>query len=339
MGVSDRDLLPCLSRFSGFSVAVMGDVMLDQYVWGRASRISQEAPVPIVCVERDTVAPGGAANVARNVCTLGGRAWALGFVGADENAERLRKTLRETGTDVDGLVALPDRMTTVKTRVLANNQQVVRIDREETAPASASAVERLRLELLKTLDRHAVGAVILEDYAKGVFSEGFMADVAALARQRGILVALDPHPSHPFNVKGMRLLTPNRAEAFALAGVYYRSAVRPLEKDTALLDVGARLLDLWETELLLITLGADGMALFTPGAEPVHIPTRARQVFDVSGAGDTVIAAFVMALLAGATPADAARLSNLAAGIKVGKIGTVGVHMAEMEAELKGHDA
>lgn len=317
----------------------MGDVMLDRYVWGRASRISQEAPVPVVCVERETLAPGGAANVARNVCTLGGRAWALGVVGADENGEKLRCALRETGADADGLVAMPERMTTVKTRVLANHQQVVRIDREETSGVSAAAAERLRQGLLAAMDRHAVRAVILEDYAKGVFTEGFMNEVTVLARQRGILVALDPHASHPFNVKGMKLLTPNRAEAFALAGVYYRSGVRPLAKDTALLDVGARLLDLWQAELLLVTLGPDGMALFVPGGGPVHIPTRARQVFDVSGAGDTVIAAFVLALLAGATPVDAARLSNLAAGIKVGKIGTAGVYVAEMEAELAGHDA
>jgi D-beta-D-heptose 7-phosphate kinase/D-beta-D-heptose 1-phosphate adenosyltransferase len=337
--VNDRDLLPCLAKCRGLRVAVLGDVMLDRYVWGRASRISQEAPVPVVCVDRETLAPGGAANVARNVCTLGGQAVALGAVGADENGEKLRQVLRESGADADGLTALPDRATTVKTRVLANHQQVVRIDREDTSALTAAGTRRLRQTLLTAIDRQPIGAIILEDYAKGVFTEEFMAEVTGLARQRGIMVALDPHPSHPFNIPGMKLLTPNRAEAFALAGVYYQAGVQPLAKDKALLDVGARLLDLWQADLLLVTLGADGMALFAPGAAPVHIPTRARQVFDVSGAGDTVIAAFVLALLAGATPVDAARLANCAAGIKVAKVGTVGVYAAEMEAELAGHDA
>lgn len=324
-----------IARFRRLRVAVVGDMMLDRYIWGRASRISQEAPVPVVTVERETQSPGGAANVARNVLTLGAQALVFGVTGDDERGQSLRGMLRDLGADTTGLLAVRDRPTTVKTRVIAGSQQVVRIDRETSQPLPARVQARLERQLLAAVRRRAVAAVVFEDYAKGVLSRDLMQRVVDAAREQGIVTTLDPHPSHPFGVRGLSMMTPNRAEAFGLAGVYYRSAVLPLETDQPLLDVAARLQTDWAVECLLVTLGAGGMALFRDGQRPLHIPTRAREVFDVSGAGDTVTAAYTLALLAGAEPPAAAELANHAAGVVVAKIGTVPIYADELAATLR----
>jgi D-beta-D-heptose 7-phosphate kinase/D-beta-D-heptose 1-phosphate adenosyltransferase len=328
-------LLRLLPLFSSFRVAIVGDVMLDRYIWGRASRISQEAPVPIVTVERETQSPGGAANVVRNVLGLGARAIAFGVTGADERGRLLGTLLREAGADTAGLLRLRDRMTTVKTRVIAGTQQVVRIDREATAPLEGAERAPLERRLLACIRRRAVDAVIFEDYAKGMLTNDFVQRITDAAREHKIVVTLDPHPSHPFRVRGLHMMTPNRAEAFGLAGVYYQRGVLPLAEDRPLLEVAANLHQQWGVEALLITLGAGGMALFRDGQPPVHIPTRAREVFDVSGAGDTVTAAYTLALLAGATAPEAAELANTAAGVVVAKIGTVPIEAAELAAALR----
>ena len=330
-------LLRLVTQFPARSVAVVGDLILDHYVWGSASRISPEAPVPIVLVNRETVVPGGAANVARNALSLGAKVRAFGVVGRDENGGRLRGMLRQAGAEVAGVLTAADRTTTVKTRVLAGTQQVVRVDRETAEPISSRLQARLLDALAGSVRRGELDAIVLEDYAKGVVSRGLVAEVCQLANDHHVPVAMDPHPSHPYNVKGLRLMTPNRSEAFALAGVYQHPARGPVLGDRDLMAVGDRLKELWGVELLLITLGADGMALFADGKPPVHIPTRAREVFDVSGAGDTEIASFVLAIAAGAAPEEAAHLANHAAGIVVGKVGTASVTPDELREELKRH--
>ncbi len=330
-----NNLAAVLDALPGKRVAVVGDLMLDRYVWGKASRISQEAPVPVVRVERDTATAGGAANVARNVVGLGARAAAFGVIGRDPEGKRIHDLLRESGVDVQGVCTAPDRGTTVKTRVIAGNQQVCRIDREQVDPLPAPVREQLLDRLDEALRHDSVDAVILEDYAKGVLTRDFVADLIDRAAAAGVPVALDPHPSHPFDLPGLWLMTPNRSEAFGLAGVYPRPARLPIHRDSALLEVGRRLREHWNPELLLITLGGHGMALFQGNGPPLHIPTQAREVFDVSGAGDTVMASFVLALLAGADPENAARFANCAAGVVVAKVGTAAVSARELRRALQ----
>ncbi len=326
-------------RFTGFRVAVVGDMMLDRYIWGRASRISQEAPVPVVGVDRETETPGGAANVVRNVLALGGEALAFGVIGQDAYGDALLAGLEGHGADTRGLVRLARRPTTVKTRVIANNQQICRVDREDTSPVPPEALAALEKALLSAIRARTVHAVIFQDYAKGLLTREFMQRVVNAARRQRIITVLDPHPSHPYKVTGLHLMKPNRAEAFGLAGVYYRSGVMPLADDAALLEVCRKLHRAWRVENLLVTLGPGGMALFARGLAPLHIPTQAQEVFDVSGAGDTVTATYTLALLAGASPADAAHIANHAAGVVVGKIGTVPILAAELVAALRADDA
>jgi D-beta-D-heptose 7-phosphate kinase/D-beta-D-heptose 1-phosphate adenosyltransferase len=328
-------LLSQVSRFSGARVAVVGDLMLDRYIWGRATRISQEAPVPVVHVNRETVVPGGAANVVRNILSLGAKAVPFGMVGRDDTGRILRTLLREAGGDDSGILETDDRPTTVKTRVIAGTQQVVRIDHEVTTVMATALSSTLLSRLSQTIADGRVGALILEDYAKGLLTRDVVQEIVSMCIRKGIPVALDPHPSNPFRVKGMDLMTPNRSEAFALAGVYYSgSGGKPIQEDQPLQEVARRLLDEWEVKNLLVTLGADGMALFRTGEAPIHLPTRAREIYDVSGAGDTVMAAFVVARLAGASLMDAMRISNQAAGIVVGKVGTTPVPLDELKQEL-----
>lgn len=343
-----RALLPILDRFERIRVAVVGDLMLDHYLEGRATRISQEAPVPIVHRTTDRFVPGGAANVAANVAGLGATACVFGIVGADGEAARLLELLDTWGADVTDVLTCPERPTTLKTRVIANQQQVLRIDREQTDPVSCERREQLGDLVCARIRAGAVDAVLFEDYAKGVLSPELIVRIVKEARAAGIPATLDPHPGNAFRVPGLTLMTPNRAEAFGLAGVYYQPTILPLHRDRPLSAVARQLLHEWQMEALLVTMGGDGMALFTrtggtaadpeelPTAE--HIPTRAREVFDVSGAGDTVMASCVLALAAGATPSQAADLANHAAGVVVGQLGTVAVRRNELVQALNEPD-
>ena len=328
-------LFEYVDLFAKQRVGVLGDVMLDKYVWGRTTRISQEAPVPVVQVKRCTSVPGGAANVARNVLSLGGKVNLFGVLGKDADGDELRGHLEKAGASVNGLLAVAGRPTTVKTRVLAGNQQVVRVDYEETSSVSFALRRRMMAELEKTLTTGKVGALILEDYAKGLFSKNFMQSIVDYATEKGIMTTLDPHPNNAFNVKGLTLMTPNRSEAFALAGIKYTSGGGDPLKDKVLQKVASAIFRRWNPRYLLITLGADGMALFKQDGSPTeHIPTRARQVFDVSGAGDTVMATMVLGMLAGASPMDAARIANYAAGVVVGMVGTAAIEADVLKNEI-----
>ncbi len=331
-----QTLLDILKRFSRCRVGVVGDLMLDRYLWGQATRISQEAPVPVVLISRESQVLGGAANVAENVLSLGGKVSVYGTVSDDVDGGKVLSLLKESGAQTDGVQVIPGGHTTVKTRVLADNQQVVRVDREVPQEVSAEVRKGILAALERDLSAGVLDALVMEDYAKGVFTREFMSEVAQLAAKHRVLSTLDPHPSHPFNVSGLTLMTPNRLEAFSLAEVPFIPGIGDPLHDKPLARVGKLLLKRWEAEMLLITLGAEGMALFRKDeAEPLVIPTQARQVYDVSGAGDTVMATMTLAICAGAPHGLAATMANSAAGVVVGYVGTRAIQAKELEQVLR----
>ncbi len=325
-----KRLSKILESAAGREIAVIGDLMLDVYVWGRATRISQEAPVPVVQVRKQTETLGGASNVMRNISSLGGRAKAFGVIGNDSAGQKLRSLIRDHGIDDGFVITDQARATTQKQRIMAGSQQLLRIDYEKAEPLPDAIKIRIAEGLISDIYKGKIHAVIFEDYAKGVLNKGLLQEIISICRRKGVVTALDPHPSQPFEAKGLTLMTPNRSEAFAISGTYPREASRPVEEDRALLEVAGKIMKSWAPEHLLVTLGADGMALFSGKKKCLVVPTRAREVFDVSGAGDTVIASFVLALLGGAGPAEAAEISNHAAGVVVGKIGTASVSKDEL---------
>ena len=314
-------------------VLVVGDVMLDQYIWGHVGRISPEAPVPVVEFDRESFMPGGAANVARNVHMLGAKTELLGHVGRDDAARQLRALLGEQDIVCTGLLASPARTTSVKTRILAHQQQIVRVDRETRGPVD----ERDTRRLLATIEQSLPGAdaVIVCDYGKGVVTQALLDGLHRLCRARGVWLSLDPKPVHELSLTGLSLLTPNRKEAFELTGISDGTRNADPLKDPNLRRVADTLLMELNPALLLITLGDLGMLLCQRGQKPFHIPTVAREVFDVSGAGDTVIASFTLDVAAGASPVEAAIFSNHAAGVVVGKVGTATVSPAELAESFR----
>jgi D-beta-D-heptose 7-phosphate kinase/D-beta-D-heptose 1-phosphate adenosyltransferase len=313
---------------AGRRLLVVGDVMLDEFVWGRVSRISPEAPVPVVEVERETCYPGGAANVARNLRPFCAGVHLCGLTGEDSHAEKLRGLLVDELISTDALVADGGCSTIVKTRIIARQQQVVRVDRERRSPVPVDVLERacgVVAELLPTVD-----AVIFEDYGKGFLGQELKNRVTHLAHASGKYLSADPNPTNPLDWRGVDLLKPNRSEAFAMAGIRDPGASAHPLQDAPLLEVGALLLKKWELPGLLVTLGEHGMIMFLRDAAPYHTPTRAREVFDVSGAGDTAIALHTLAVCAGATPAEAAEISNHASGVVVAKLGTATLTAKEL---------
>lgn len=322
-----------LASLSSRRLLVIGDLMLDEFIYGKVGRISPEAPVPVVEVTRQQSYPGGAANVARNLREFTGGVALMGVVGACEHAAKLRSLLSAQGIELGGMVTDPAYQTIVKTRVIARQQHVVRVDRERRgAPAAASHEEALRW-----LEAHIgeYDAVILEDYAKGFLTQAFVDRAGALAQAAGKVLTVDPNPNNPLHWPGASAIKPNRSEAFAAAGRPASEPVTPVERDAALAEVGAILMEKWNSPLLLVTLGEQGMMLFRRGQAPFALPTRAREVFDVSGAGDTVIALFTLCLAAGATPAEAAEMANHAAGVVVGKLGTATLTPDELLASFE----
>ena len=310
-------------------VLVVGDAMLDQFTWGRVQRISPEAPVPVVEFEHESFMPGGAANVARNLSALGVPAELAGTIGRDAAGRTLRDLLAREGVDCRGLLPHARRPTSIKTRIIANRQQLVRVDREARGDLDAPASARLLRHLESRLE--GADAVVIGDYGKGVVTQWLLDRVREACRPRGLWLSVDPKPVHHLNLEGVSLLTPNRKEAFELAGMTDSASTGgAVAGDASLFAVAERLLWQLKPALLLITLGEHGLLLCQRGQAPVHIPTRAREVFDVSGAGDTVIAAFTLAITAGASPVEAAEFSNHAAGVVVGKLGTAVVTPDEL---------
>lgn len=326
--LSRSRVLRLLSAARKTRVLVVGDLMLDQFIWGNVSRISPEAPVPVVDFAKESCMPGGAANVARNLSALGVDTTIFGLIGRDEAGQRLKSLLHEQAVDCRGLITQPDRMTTVKTRVVAHQQQVVRVDRETRRDADAASTRRLLTRLEPCV--MAADAVIVGDYGKGVVTPPLVDGLRRVCRTRGVWLSLDPKPVHQLELSELSLITPNRKEAFELAGVPDGSRAEPPLEDARLLGVTEKLLTELRLAVLLVTLGDQGMLLCQRNHPPFHIPTVAQEVFDVSGAGDTVIATFTLAIAAGASPVEAAILSNHAAGVVVGKVGTATVAPEEL---------
>lgn len=306
-------------------ILVVGDCMLDRYVTGSVERISPEAPVPVLRVEEERYAPGGAANVAIGVTALGARCSLVGVVGVDPEGERLAGLLRERGVDASHLVRDGGRPTTVKTRILARHQQILRVDREAVQPVAGGLRAELSARALAALERADV--LVMEDYDKGTLEPGVGRQLLATARRRRVPSVVDPKLRHFFELRGATLFKPNGRELAAALGV--ESAPRDASTLAALLG---RL----ECEHLLVTLGEEGMLLATSGESRIRLfPSRAREVFDVTGAGDTVTAAVAVLLAAGAEPGTVASLGNLAAGIEVSRLGAVPVTREELLEEVE----
>jgi rfaE bifunctional protein kinase chain/domain len=314
-------------------ILVIGDLMLDEFVWGKVGRISPEAPVPVVEVTGESFYPGGAANVARNLREFTKHVGVIGLFGSDRGGRQLRELLAEQKINTEDAIEDPDFRTIVKTRIIARNQQIVRVDREQVrspAPAQVSRIaENVRRRLAET------DAIIFEDYGKGLLSAELVEQICNDALGAGKIVSGDPNPRHPLEWKNITAVKPNRNEAFLAAGLPWSDPVEPADKDEALARVGEILLKKWDTKFVLITLGEQGMMLFQKEHRPHYIPTKARQVFDVSGAGDTAIALFTLALCCEATPAEAAEIANHGSAVVVGKLGTATVTQEELVASFQ----
>lgn len=315
-----------LARFKDRNVLVLGDLMVDEYIWGRVSRISPEAPVPVVEVTHESLRAGGAANVAANLRSLGAQVHVVGVVGSDPAGERLVHELEGLGVKGDAVVVDRERPTTVKTRVVAGSQHVVRFDREDAGDLHSGTTRRLVERVRERLPH--VHALLISDYAKGVVSQGLVRQVLPLARRLSKIVTVDPKIRHFRLFRRATAVAPNHHEAAAAAGAVIRSL-------DDLLRVGARLLKRLEADALLVTRGEQGMSLFERGGAVHHIPAAAKEVYDVTGAGDTVMSTLTLALAAGATMREAAVIANHAAGVVVGKVGTAVVTPAELRAALR----
>lgn len=314
-----------IQRFPQASVLVVGDLILDHYIWGKVSRISPEAPVPVVHVHSESLHLGGAANVYNNILSLGGQADVCGVVGADEGGRRLLKELGVRRRGRGGVVIDPERPTTRKTRIIAHNQQVVRFDVERRSEMR-SLLERRIIRYVESRLRE-ISCLVVSDYAKGVVTASLMTDLARLAALRRIPIVVDPKAEHFSYYKGVTVLTPNHLEALQGAGVH-------ADTEQSVMEAGEILRQRLGCEAVLITRGEQGMSLFEADGSSWHIPTMARQVYDVTGAGDTVVGTLALALATGASFRDAAVLANHAAGIVVGMVGTATVTAQQLTEGL-----
>jgi D-beta-D-heptose 7-phosphate kinase/D-beta-D-heptose 1-phosphate adenosyltransferase len=324
-----ESIVRLLNGFHSARVLVLGDVMLDRFVYGSVERISPEAPIPVVRVERFSDMPGGAANVARNIADLGARAILLGVVGDDAPGEDLRNQLISCPTIRAHLITDASRPTTVKTRYLADGQQVMRADRESCAPLSAIVVRQLLASFRLAVDDADV--IVFSDYAKGVLTDAVTRTAIDTARSRGKSVIVDPKSKEFAKYRGATIITPNRLELQQTTGEVCETHDQAVAGARRILDQGI-------CEVVVVTRGKDGMSVIGPGPAAEQLPTAARQVFDVSGAGDTVVATLSLGIVAGGQVIEAAALANVAAGITVGKRGTATVTTGEIVAALTPTD-
>ncbi|HSP66922.1 MAG TPA: D-glycero-beta-D-manno-heptose-7-phosphate kinase [Bryobacteraceae bacterium] len=320
MGLAD-----ILNGFPGQRILVLGDVILDWYWWGQASRLSPEAPVPVVRRQRTTMQPGGAGNTAANLAALGARVSLFGVTGSDSHATDLRNALAAQGVETTGLIGDSSRPTTTKTRVIAAHQQVVRVDEEETGPISEAIVTEVLSAVEKDLD--TADALVVSDYAKGFLTPQLLKAVIGEARRAGKRVFVDPKGADVVRYQEAFLLKPNRLELSLLTGL-------PAETHAEVLAAGTRLAGNLPGTHILVTEGSEGMTLFLESQPPEHVASTPRQVFDVTGAGDTVLAVFAMAVTAGAPYSQAMQLATEAAGIAIGRMGSVAVSLSDLKKNL-----
>ncbi len=324
--MNHNELLPYISKFPEAQILVIGDLMVDEYIWGNVSRISPEAPVPVVSVTSESLRLGGAGNVVNNIHMLGGKVLLTGVVGNDDMGRKVIHDLHKMGLETKGVIVEPERVTTVKTRIIAQHQQVVRYDREITRPIQPGNIQQI-LSLLEAGIR-GFDAVLVSDYGKGVVCETLMEGVRSLTQKAGKILAVDPKVKNfPF-FREVSIITPNHYEAAEAAG-------RWILNEEDLLAVGRTLLMRLQAKSVLITRGEKGMTLFQDSGEVTYIPTMAKEVYDVTGAGDTVISVLTLALASGASAKEAAILSNIAAGIVVGEVGTATIKTSELEDAVR----
>lgn len=323
MPAANHDTLQkAIAKFKEIKVLVIGDIIIDHFIWGSVSRISPEAPVPVVNVTHENLLLGGSANVLHNIYALGGQATICGVIGDDAMGAHLVKLLEELPSSTAGVIMAPDRPTTKKTRVIAQHQQVVRVDWEKSSNLDEEQLTAIKEFLTDHL--HEYGVVIVSDYAKGMITEPLMRFLRAeLAKRPFIPLVVDPKPKQPGRFVGTTLITPNHHEAEQMSGI-------PIIDEESLLRAGHELQTALQSEAVLITRGEAGMALFEKDKPVFTIPTVAKEVYDVTGAGDTVIATLALGLAAGLSFAESATLANQAAGIVVGKLGTATASSAEL---------
>lgn len=314
--------LDLISRFKKSRILVIGDFILDQFIWGSVDRISPEAPVPVVNVKRQSYMPGGSLNVANNIHTLKGTVYPCGVIGRDIEGRLLLKVIRREGIETGGIVQDSSRPTALKTRVIAHSQQVVRFDKENSEDVSAEIIRRIVKFVRHQIS--GVDVVIIEDYGKGVIQPQVLKEVVKLAKKFKKPVLVDPKEKNFSYYSGVSIVTPNRKEAYAAYQLGFG------KKPVSLEEAGRGLLKYWKAQSVLMTLGEDGMALFEKDGKITRIATAAQEVFDVSGAGDTVIGVLSLALAAGANVRQAAKLANIAAGVVVAKLGTATVSAEEL---------
>ena len=306
---------------------VVGDLILDHYIWGKVSRISPEAPVPVVHVESESLKLGGAANVYNNILALGGKADLCGIIGSDEGGRRLLQQLGARRSGQGGVIIDADRPTTRKTRVIAHNQQMVRFDVERRSEIKAGLQRRIVRYVESRL--REVSCMVVSDYAKGVVTAPLMAELVRLTTLRRIPLVVDPKVEHFSYYKGVTVVTPNHLEAMQAAGVHG-------DDDPSIAQAGETIRQRLGCQSVLVTRGEKGMSLFETDGSSFHVPTMARQVYDVTGAGDTVIATLALALATGASMRDGAVLANHAAGIVVGMVGTATVSGSQLTEAVGG---
>jgi rfaE bifunctional protein kinase chain/domain len=327
MSMKERKRLSaCIDRFPSTRILIVGDIILDHYIWGKVSRISPEAPVPVVNVTRESLLLGGATNVVQNIHGLGGRVSVCGVIGNDQAGSQVLQLLSSQNIPSNGLIVEEGRPTTIKTRIIAHSQQVVRFDRE-TKDRIGKDIHRRIFDHVKQHIALGLDGIVLSDYCKGVVTRELVHDIVKIARKNKIIVSVDPKVSHFNMYRGVTILTPNSNEASIGSKI-------DIEDEESLLKAGTVLLKRLNCAAVLITRGELGMSLFESGEKVTHIPTVAREVFDVTGAGDTVIAALTLSMASGASMRDAARISNYAAGIVVGIVGTAVVKPDQLKQRI-----
>lgn len=326
MTIRKNELKRFLTRFSRRKILVLGDMMLDHYIWGSVRRISPEAPVPVVNVQSESILLGGAGNVLHNILTLGGGGMICSVVGPDDAGKWIIDEISSNGVQVEGLVVENDRPTTKKTRIIAHQQQVVRYDHEERGKIKLKTERKIIAFISEHMTE--IDGIVISDYAKGVVTEGLIKKVIPWAKKKGIPVVVDPKVDRLSYYKNVSIITPNHLEASQGSGI-------EIEDEKSLCRAGRRLLKKLNCEAVLITRGEHGMSLFEKNGKVTHIPTEAKEVYDVTGAGDTVVGTLSLALAAGAPFVVAARMANHAAGIVVGEVGTAVIHREKLEQVLQ----
>ena len=325
MIIEEERFLKITDNFGDKKILVIGDLILDEFIWGKVKRISPEAPVPVVEVQKESLRLGGSANVVNNLSALGCRVALSGVIGNDSNGKRLTEILEEMNVDYKGVVIKENRPTAIKTRVLAQHQQIVRFDREKVMPVMQSTIDKIKAYIMKNIS--SMDAVIISDYGKGVITAQLLNEILPDISKKNIPIAVDPKPLNFPYYQGVTVITPNHHEAGEAADM-------ETETSEDLKKVADKLLKKNKSQSILITRGENGMSLFEANEDETHIPTVARDVYDVTGAGDTVVATMALSLASGATLKESAILANHAAGIVVGKLGTATTTVDEIKAAI-----